>query len=132
MLLAFAAPRMARILIIDDEQDALVLAQEALESEGHEVICASQGDEGLALQRERPADLVITDIFMPEKEGIETIHQLTQEYPGIKVIAMSGGGRSSRMLENLSVTASALGIAAFLRKPFEVRTLCESVRHVLE
>jgi len=95
-------------------------------------MCASQGDQGLALQRERPADLVITDIFMPEKEGIETIHQLTQEYPGIKVIAMSGGGKSPRMLENLSVTAGALGIAAFLRKPFEVRTLCESVRQVLE
>ena len=126
---------MARILVIEDEEDSRAIVQQALESDGHEVIPAADGAEGLALQRKNPADLVITDIFMPEKEGIETIHELKQEFPRVKIIAMSGGGtggRSSSVLESLSTTANALGIDAFLPKPFDCRTLRESVRHVLQ
>jgi CheY-like chemotaxis protein len=126
---------MARILVIEDEDDLRALAQHALESEGHKVIPAADGAQGLALQRERAADVVITDIYMPEKEGIETIQELKQEFPRVKVIAMSGGGSGGRPLSNLeslSTTANALGIDAFLRKPFDFRTLLESVRHVLQ
>jgi CheY-like chemotaxis protein len=123
---------MARILVIDDEEDARTLVRQALESDGHEVIPANDGAEGLALQRQRPADLVITDIFMPEADGIETIHKLKEDFPDVKVIAMSGGGRSSSMLQSVLTTVSALGIDAFLRKPFDFRTLLQSVRQVLE
>src|SRR5205814_9137865 len=122
---------MARILVIDDEEDSRALVRQALESDGHEVIPATDGAEGLALQRERPADLVITDIFMPEADGIETIHKLKTDFPKVKVIAMSGGGRSSSMLDAVRTTASALGIDAFLRKPFDFGTLLQSVRRVL-
>src|SRR5258708_2746533 len=123
---------MARILVIDDEKDSRALVSQALESDGHEVIPASDGAEGLALQRQRPADLVITDIFMPEADGIETIHKLKTDFPQVKVIAMSGGGRSSSMLASVLTTTSALGINAFLRKPFDFSTLLQSVRQVLE
>jgi CheY-like chemotaxis protein len=122
---------MARILVIDDEDDSRALVSQALESDGHEVIPATDGAQGLALQRKRPADLVITDIFMPEPDGIETIHQLKKDFPRLKVIAMSGGGRSSSMLQSVLTTASALGIDAFLRKPFDFATLLQSVRQVL-
>ena len=122
---------MARILVIDDEKDLRVLVRQALESDGHEVIPATNGAEGLALQRKRPADLVITDIFMPEADGIETIHEIKKDFPRVKVIAMSGGGRASSMLQSVLTTASALGIDAFLRKPFDFSTLLQSVRQVL-
>ncbi len=123
---------MARILVIDDEEDSRALVSQALESDGHEVIPATDGAQGLALQRQLPADLVITDIFMPEADGIETIHELKKDFPRLKVIAMSGGGRSSSMLQSVLTTASALGIDAFLRKPFDLGTLLQSVREVLE
>jgi len=122
---------MARILVIDDEEDLRVLVRQALESDGHEVIPATNGAEGLALQRKRPADLVITDIFMPEADGIETIHEIKKDFPRVKVIAMSGGGRASSMLQSVLTTASALGIDAFLRKPFDFSTLLQSVRQVM-
>ena len=122
---------MARILVIDDEADSRALVREALESDGHEVIPANDGAQGLALQRQRPADLVITDIFMPVADGIETIHDLKKDFPQVKVIAMSGGGRASSRLESVLTTASALGIDAFLRKPFDLGTLIESVRRIL-
>jgi CheY-like chemotaxis protein len=122
---------MARILVIDDEDDSRALVSQALESDGHEVIPATDGAQGLALQRQRPADLVITDIFMPEPDGLETIHALKKDFPGLKVIAMSGGGRASGALDSVRTTVSALGINAFLRKPFDFATLLQSVRQVL-
>ena len=122
---------MARILVIDDEEDMRALVQQTLESDGHEVIPAPDGAQGLALQRKRPADLVITDIFMPEREGLETIHDLKREFPRVKIIAMSGGGRASNVLDSISTMASALGIDAFLLKPFDLATLLDSVHHVL-
>src|SRR5258708_25778231 len=113
---------MARILVIDDEEDSRALVSQALESDGHEVIPATDGAQGLALQRQLPADLVITDIFMPEAHGIETIHELKKDFPRLKVIAMSAGGRSSSILHAVLTTASPLGIDAFLAQPFGLRT----------
>lgn len=122
---------MARILVIDDEEDIRALVQQTLESDGHEVIPAPDGAQGLALQRKNPADLVITDIFMPEREGLETIHDLKREFPTVGIIAMSGGGRSLNVRDSLSTMASALGIDVFLLKPFDLTTLLDSVRLVL-
>ena len=84
---------MARILIIDDEVQILNMLRQMLEGEGYEVIDAPNGKEGIRRYRENPADLIITDILMPEKEGIETIQELKRDFPDIKIIAMSGGGR---------------------------------------
>ena len=84
---------MARILVIDDDDQILRTLHQVLEMEGHEVVDASNGKEGIKLFRENGADLIITDIVMPEKEGLETIMELRRDFPDIKVIAISGGGR---------------------------------------
>ena len=68
---------------------------------------------------------------MPESDGIETIHELKKDFPRLKVIAMSGGGRSPSTLDSVRTTMSVLGIDAFLRKPFDFGTLLQSVRQVL-
>jgi DNA-binding NtrC family response regulator len=86
---------MARILVIDDERIIRTIVKHALEEDGHEVIEAGDGEEGIQLYRKNPTDLVVTDIIMPRKEGIETIKELRRNYPDIKIIAMSGGGKIS-------------------------------------
>jgi len=84
---------MARILVIDDDDQILRTLHQVLEMEGHEVVDTSNGKEGIKFFRENGADLIITDIVMPEKEGLETIMELRRDFPDIKVIAISGGGR---------------------------------------
>ena len=75
---------MARILIIDDDEQILTSLREVLEWDRHEVVDAPNGEVGVKLFREEPADLVITDILMPEKEGTETIRELPAKFPGSK------------------------------------------------
>jgi CheY-like chemotaxis protein len=79
-----------RILVIDDDEDVRDVLQVLLESEGYAVSAAADGHEGLLLQRRSPAAVVVTDIFMPGKEGIETVVDLVQEFPQTKVIVVSG------------------------------------------
>jgi DNA-binding NtrC family response regulator len=122
---------MARILIIDDDEDVRAVVSGVLESAGHEVVHASNGAQGIALQRESRAELVITDILMPDKEGIETIRDLKQEFPTLRIIAMSGAGRLLGTTNHL-FTAKELGANAILRKPFGPSTLLESVREALK
>jgi CheY-like chemotaxis protein len=126
---------MARILVIDDDSDVRTLMVYELRVAGHEVRGASDGAKGLTLQRESPADVVVTDIYMPEKEGIETIRDLKQEFPRVKIIAISGGGRnlSARAFSghDLRVVAGELGVIAVLQKPFETRELLRSIESAL-
>ena len=82
---------MVRILVIDDDNSIRNLLRRILETAGHEVIEASNGRIALDMQRQKPAELIITDIFMPEKEGTEFIMDMNEEFPAVKVIAMSGG-----------------------------------------
>ena len=84
---------MARILIIDDDQQIRQMLCRMLAQDGYEVDDAQNGEEGLARFRQQPYDLVLTDLIMPEKEGIEMIIELKSEFPGVKIIAMSGGAR---------------------------------------
>ena len=91
---------------------------------------AADGEQGIALQRKQPASLLITDIFIPNKEGIETIRDFRAEFPGVPIIAMSGGGRLKRRGSGL-LTAKALGAAVILRKPFEMSDLLRSVAAAL-
>ncbi|MCD6116509.1 response regulator, partial [bacterium] len=83
---------MAYILVMEDERIIQTIIRRYLEREGHEVVIAGDGEEGIKLYNERPADLVLTDIIMPKKEGIETIRDLKKISPDVKIIAMSGGG----------------------------------------
>lgn len=117
---------MAKILIIDDEEIVRFTLREILESDGHEVAEASDGNKGLKTQRANPADLVITDIIMPEKEGVETIIELQKEFPQTKIIAISGGGRMKNM--DFLEVAKKFGAHSVMSKPFSAKDLLAQVR----
>lgn len=120
---------MAYILVIDDDEQLRRLFKGILHSEGHEVAEAGEGTEGIRLYRERRPDLVITDLIMPGKEGIETILELRQLDPTVKIIAVSGGGRIGP--ENYLATAHTLGAAETLTKPLGIEDLLSAVRRQL-
>ena len=107
---------MATILVIDDEPRMLRVMREILELDDHNVIEATSGDQGIAEIVAQPIDLVITDIIMPEKEGIETLGEIKQDYPDLPIIAISGGSLTGA--GSYLATAAALGACATLEKPF--------------
>ena len=121
---------MSRILVIDDDAPIRIVLQQTLERAGYEVINAPDGDVGMKLQSEEPADLVITDILMPEKEGIETIMELHRDFPGVKIIAISGGGRIES--DTYLSLAKKMGVQRTLNKPFERKELLEAVRELID
>jgi DNA-binding response OmpR family regulator len=120
---------MARILIIDDDDQFRGMLRQTLAREGHEVIEARDGGDGVACYRAAPADLVITDILMPEHEGLETIKQLRAEFPAVKIIAISGGGAKGTF--NFLKPARLLGAQRTLVKPFDLEELRLAIREVL-
>lgn len=120
---------MAKVLVVDDEELARFTIREILETAGHEVEEAENGVEALALQSAGPFDLVITDIIMPEKEGLETIIELKQRNPSLNIIAISGGGRT-RNLDFLKL-ADECGADSILTKPFSEDELMECVNACL-
>lgn len=119
---------MARILVIDDEVELLDVVRDVLTRAQHEVVLASEPDEGLARYREHQPDLVITDIFMPHIGGLVVIMQLAKE-AAVKIIAMSGGGARG-MVEVLD-DAPAFGASRVLRKPFSRAELLAAVNEAL-
>lgn len=121
---------MARILVVDDEDLVRLTLRQMLEAAGHVVFEAANGRDGVALQAEQPVDLVLTDIIMPDQEGIETIVQLRRKNPRLKIIAISGGGRMKNM-DFLKIAAN-VGADATLAKPFSTRELTEAVNRCLE
>jgi len=121
---------MARILVIEDVEEVRDVIRRTLEAEGYEVVEASDGKEGIKLYREKQADLIITDIIMPDKEGIETIKELRQDFPDMKIIAISGGGRIGPF-DYLNL-AKQFGASRTLAKPFELKELVKIVRELLE
>jgi CheY-like chemotaxis protein len=118
-----------RILIIDDEAAILLSMQTLLEESGFAVTAARNGKEGIAAFRANPPDLVLTDIIMPEQEGIETIMQMRREHSHVKIIAMSGGGRIGNS-DFLSI-AKGLGADATVAKPFDVEALIDLMHGLL-
>jgi CheY-like chemotaxis protein len=118
-----------QILVIDDEPSIRFLLGKMLEREGYAVITAADGEEGMKLFQESPFDLVITDIIMPEKEGIEIIMEIKNEHPDIPVIAISGGGFNSP--GSYLDIARAAGAAAVLEKPVEKEILLSQVQNLL-
>jgi CheY-like chemotaxis protein len=122
---------MSSILVIDDEEAIRTLCRRILTHEGYQVIEAPDGAEGVRQYREQRPDLIITDIIMPEKEGIETIMDLRREFPAVKIIAISGGGQATTGATCLHL-AKSLGALKTLAKPFTRQELLEAVRYALE
>ncbi len=118
-----------RVLVIEDDPDLRSLMQAYLESEGYEVETAADGRDGIRSQRRRPAAVVVTDIFMPGKEGIETVFDLKREFPDTRIIAISGGPHTATGMDYLGL-ARQLGAARTLAKPFSMRQLADAVRDV--
>jgi len=118
-----------RILIIDDDEQIRVLLKQMMEWAGYEVRVAENGRIAMQMQSESPADLVITDLIMPEQEGLETISRLKKEYEGIKIIAISGGGRIGP--EAYLPAALELGADKVFSKPFDVQEVVACVRELL-
>jgi len=119
---------MARILLIDDDADFCGLLQEIFAHAGYEVVVAHTGREGVACYEAASFDLVITDILMPEQEGLETIIALQRINPQVKIIALSGGGQTGQM--HFLYVAAALGAQRTLRKPLTRQELLEVVREL--
>jgi len=119
---------MAMILIIDDEETIRVLLRSALQAEGYEVAEAVNGREGLERYRDRPADLVITDIVMPELNGLDMLLELTREFLYAKVIAISGAAEEKNLLD----VAKLLGARQTFQKPFSMPQLLSAVRYELQ
>ena len=119
----------ARIIVVDDQEPIRRIIRRALESEGYEVFDAGDGGAGVQLLRKEGAALVITDIFMPGQDGIETLRQIRKEFPNVKVIAMSGGGTTG---QDLIEGAKVLGATRTLNKPFTAREVIAMVAEVLQ
>lgn len=117
---------MARVLLVDDDPHIRAVLQAALVEHGHEVVQARDGREGLRLLRRAPCDVVLTDILMPEMDGLELLRGVLREFPAVRVVAMSGG--SSRLPGSDSLRmAGMLGAHALLHKPFTVSEAIEAI-----
>jgi len=112
---------MAKILIIEDETPFRTILIRILQEKGHEVVDVPDGSQALRLCQEHAIDLVLTDLIMPNKEGIETIIEVHKAFPSLPIIAMSGGGRSGP--HDLLYAAATLGACATISKPFHVHQL---------
>ena len=120
---------MAKILIIDDEWPIRAALRRVLEGAGHEVVDAPNGEEGMRLYREHPADLVVTDILMPEKDGLEVVRELQRDFPQVTVIGISGVGRTGK-LDYLSY-AKTFGATRIFSRPFDLKEFLEAVEESL-
>ncbi len=128
---------MPQILVIEDDAAYRDMLTEALSEAGYPVLSAENGDEGIKLCYTHHCPLVITDIFMPEKEGLETIRELKHEFPTLKIIAISGGGFRSHYAvtsgaENALAAAKVFGASHTLFKPFEIQHLLDLVEELLK
>jgi len=117
-------------MVIDDDIQIRTFVREVLEAEGYEVREAGNGAEGAKAFRQRSADLVLCDIFMPEKEGLQTIRELQAEFGKVKIVAMSGGNHQCGEVDFLPM-ARKCGAVSVLHKPLAPKTLLETVRDVL-
>jgi two-component system response regulator (stage 0 sporulation protein F) len=118
---------MATILVVDDQEPIRALLRDALEGDGHEVLEAANGRLGLELHRKRSADLIITDMVMPEMNGLDMLLELTRRCPNVNVIAMSGGRGSQGWLD----AAKLLGTRQTFQKPLDMGEVLDAVRDEL-
>ena len=121
---------MGRVLVIDDEPQIRSMLRMMLERAGHEVEEAPDGIEGIRIYRNNPADLIISDLIMPNKDGIGMIIELKKEFPDVKIIAMSGGGLNKP--EGYLEGAKKLGAQQTLTKPIDRDELLRTVSDTLK
>jgi two-component system cell cycle response regulator CpdR len=131
---------MARILIVDDEEDVRIALKQVLERAGYEVSVAATGNEGLDVMKREGADLVITDVIMPGVDGIATAKQIREKYRDTRIIVISGGGRTAPdpyepdaiSTRSYLASASKAGADQTLTKPFDRDELLRVVRDLLD
>jgi DNA-binding response OmpR family regulator len=120
---------MVKILIIDDEAPIRKMLKKLLERNDYEVLEASDGNQGIKLFNEHEPDLIITDLIMPDKEGLETIRELKKSNPDVPIIAISGGGITDpKMYLNL---ASKFGAVRTFAKPVDNDILLSTIKEIL-
>jgi len=110
-----------RVLVVDDDADMRLTLKLALELAGYDVDVAANGREALEAQRREPAEVLITDIFMPETDGFEAIDAFRKQFPRTKIVVVSGGAQFSK--RDYLPDAELIGADATLQKPFDVDTL---------
>ncbi|HET6492797.1 MAG TPA: response regulator [Burkholderiales bacterium] len=119
-----------RLLIVDDDADMRLSLKLALEMAGYTAELAADGREALAIQQERPADVLITDIFMPESDGFEVIDAVRRGFPQTRIVVISGGAKLAK--REYLLDAALMDVDAILPKPFDVEALLqtlESIQH---
>jgi len=121
---------MSRILVVDDEAAIRQILREILVRQGHQVECASNGVEALRFLQDGEYDLVLTDLLMPEMEGLEMIQLLRKTHSDVKIIAMTGGGSGGA--SKYLTLASAFGVQKTLMKPFSIEEVVSAVAQVLQ
>jgi CheY-like chemotaxis protein len=121
---------MTTVMIVDDNEAIRAACHAMLDKSGYRILEAENGKAAIKLLGTEPVDVVLTDIIMPEQEGFETIRVLSKEYPGVKIIAMSGGGCISA--EEYLGVAKKLGANGTLQKPFKKAELQGMVRTLIE
>ena len=121
---------MANILVVDDDEQVREVFKRTLEAHGHRVKEAGDGRAAVSSYREQPADLVILDIIMPEKDGLETILDLRRDFPEAKIIVISGGGRASA--QGYLRPAKILGADLAYSKPLAPNELLEAIDKLLK
>jgi DNA-binding response OmpR family regulator len=119
---------MALVLVIDDEPAMRNMIERIARTEGHEVVAACDGNEGLALCVARRPDIVITDIIMPDREGIETIREMRRAHPSVRIIAVSGAPTLNGV--SFLELAKKAGADAGVQKPFRAAELIAAVKSV--
>lgn len=121
---------MKQILIIDDDNLVRGMMAKAIQKAGYNVKEASDGNEGLQIILHYPIDLVITDMLMPDKEGVETIIEIREIRKDLKIVAMSSGGKKQDM--TFLKMAEGVGANKLLKKPFRPSELLETIKGLLE
>jgi len=121
---------MARVLIIDDEAPIRSMLKEMLEQDGHKIVEALNGEDALKLYTSSTFDLIITDLVMPKKSGIDLIMEIKYKFPDSRIIAISGGGGMTGRFDYLPI-AELIGANAILSKPFAMQDLKDKVSSIL-
>lgn len=115
-----------RLLVVDDDADMRLALKLSLELAGYTVDVAANGREALEVQRSRPAEVLITDIFMPDADGFEAIDLFRREFPRTKIIVVSGGAQFTK--RDYLPDAELMGVDATLQKPFEMEILLRTLQ----
>lgn len=114
-----------KLLIVDDDADMRLSLKLALEMAGYTAEVAADGREAIAIQKQRPADVLITDIFMPDTDGFEVIDAVRRSFPETRIIVVSGGARLAK--REYLLDAALMDVDAVLPKPFDVETLLRTL-----